>query len=123
MWRYSSPHPSASCRPSSEGRGDTPLHIFQLSVVPLFLAEVSGLGTAHLLPAQLVLQVMTLHPPFLDARVLDDLPAISLGHIEGHFQASNELSLLSLGSWPRSPDRIYFLAFRFHPNLLPHDQL
>ena len=38
----------------------TPLHIPQLPVVPLLLAEVAGPGTAHLLPAQLVLQVMSI---------------------------------------------------------------
>ena len=71
-------------------------------MVPLFLAEVPGLGTSHLPQAQLVLQVMTLLFRVLDARVLDDIPAISLGHIEGHFQVSNELSLLSLESRLRS---------------------
>ena len=78
---------------------------FQLSVVPLFLAEVPGLGTSHLLSGQLVLQIMAPLFPVLDARVLDDLPVISLGHIERHFQVSNELSLLSLESRLRSHDR------------------
>ena len=77
--------------------------------------------------------------------------AISLSHIEGHFQVSNELVLLSLESWLRSPvrppvvllqilslleqicfllsnvvisfDQFYYLAFRFQRSLLPHDQL
>ena len=94
---------------------------------------------------------MLLFFPVLDARVLDDLPATSLGRIEGHFQVSNELIMLSLESSPISPvrrpavllhtqrlleqicclpinvvisfDQFVFLAFRFHPNLLPHDQL
>ena len=85
------------------------------------------------------------------SRVLDDVPAISLGHIEGHFQVINELIMLSLESWPRSAvrppavlfqtlsllehicylpsnvvisfDQFYFLAFRFHRSLLPHDQM
>ena len=47
--------------------GFTPLHVLQLPVVPLLLAEVPGPGTSHLLPVQLVLQVMSLLFTVIDA--------------------------------------------------------
>ena len=75
------------------------------AVIPLVLAEVPGPRTVHLLLARPVLQVLPLIVPVLDARVLGDLPATSLGRIEGHFQVSNELIMLSLESWPISPVR------------------